>query len=123
MDSRPCDAAPERPSPITASFIASSSTKRLTSKRRASLRSETMCPRCLAASVYRGGSRLSLVGYQQNFSTTLNLEATRFSNSRRHRHHADYGHRYSAGGLISLDERPLLELNEMLHGSSTSTTP
>ena len=27
------------------------------------------------------------------------------------------------GGLISLDERPLLELNETLRGSSTSTTP
>jgi hypothetical protein len=26
-------------------------------------------------------------------------------------------------GLVSLDERPLLELNETLHGSSTSTTP
>jgi hypothetical protein len=26
------------------------------------------------------------------------------------------------GGLISLDERPLLELNETLRGSSTSTT-
>jgi len=26
-------------------------------------------------------------------------------------------------GLISVDERPLLELNETLHGSSTSTTP
>jgi hypothetical protein len=26
-------------------------------------------------------------------------------------------------GLISLDERPLLELNETLRGSSTSTTP
>ncbi|HJY54226.1 MAG TPA: hypothetical protein VKD89_09395 [Candidatus Udaeobacter sp.] len=27
------------------------------------------------------------------------------------------------GGLISLDERPLLELNETLTGSSTTTTP
>jgi hypothetical protein len=27
------------------------------------------------------------------------------------------------GGLISLDERPLLELNETLRGSSTPTTP
>jgi hypothetical protein len=27
------------------------------------------------------------------------------------------------GGLISLDERPLLELNETLNGSSTATTP
>ena len=27
------------------------------------------------------------------------------------------------GGLISLDERPLLELNETLRGSSTSITP
>ena len=27
------------------------------------------------------------------------------------------------GGLISLDERPLLELNETLRGSSKSTTP
>src|SRR5260370_38584400 len=26
-------------------------------------------------------------------------------------------------GLISVDERPLLELNETMHGSSTSTTP
>ena len=26
-------------------------------------------------------------------------------------------------GLISVDERPLLELNETLHGSSMSTTP
>ena len=26
-------------------------------------------------------------------------------------------------GLISLDERPLLELNETLRGSSASTTP
>jgi hypothetical protein len=27
------------------------------------------------------------------------------------------------GGLISLDERPLLELNETLNGSSTARTP
>jgi hypothetical protein len=27
------------------------------------------------------------------------------------------------GGLVSLDERPLLELNETMHGSSTLTTP
>jgi hypothetical protein len=27
------------------------------------------------------------------------------------------------GGLISLDQRPLLELNEALKGSSTATTP
>ena len=35
----------------------------------------------------------------------------------------DDDHDTPRGGLVSLDERPLLELNEILSRSSTATTP
>jgi len=117
-------AAAERPSPITASFISSlNETIDLEGKRIAAKRNHVpgavwLLLLCVA------GCSLWLVSYQAGISGRYSvLERfifpvlvaivivliTDIDTPR--------------GGLISLDERPLLELNETLTGSSTTTTP
>jgi len=117
-------AAAERPSPITASFIASlNETIDLEAKRVAAKRNHVPgAVWLLLLSV--AGCGVWLVSYQAGTSgrhsilerfvfpiliaiviaIITDIDTPRV-------------------GLISVDERPLLELNETLHGSSTSTTP
>ena len=117
-------AAAERPSPITASFIASlNETIDLEAKRVAAKRNHVpgavwLLLLCVA------GCGLWLVSYQAGtagrhsilerfvFPVLVAIVITLITDIDTPR-----------GGLISLDERPLLELNETLRGSSTSTTP
>jgi len=117
-------AAAERPSPITASFIASlNETIDLEGKRIAAKRNHVpgavwLLLLCVA------GCGLWLVSYQAGtsgrrsaldrfvFPILVAIVVVLITDIDTPR-----------GGLISLDERPLLELNEALKGSSTATTP
>ena len=116
-------AAAERPSPITASFIASLNetidleATRISAKRNHVPGAVWLLLLCVA------GCGLWLVSYQAGTSgrhsilerfvfPVLVAIVTLITDIDTPR-----------GGLISLDERPLLELNETLRGSSTSTTP
>jgi len=115
-------AAAERPSPITASFITSlNQTIDLEATRIAAKRNT--CP-VLSGSFYYAwlvaacGSSV----IRRELPASLDLERFVFPILIAIVI-AIIRHRYSARGLISLDERPLLELDETLRGSSTSTTP
>src|SRR6266513_1165316 len=117
-------AAAERPSPITASFVSSlSETIDLEGKRIAAKRNHVpgavwLLVLCVA------GCGLWLVSYQAGtsgrhsilerfvFPLLVAIVYTLITDIDTPR-----------GGLISLDERPLLELNDMLNRSSTATTP
>jgi hypothetical protein len=117
-------AAAERPSPITASFISSlNETIDLEGKRIAAKRNHVpgavwLLLLCVA------GCGLWLVSYQAGtsgrhsvldrfvFPILVAIVITLITDIDTPR-----------GGLISLDERPLLELNETLNGSSTARTP
>jgi len=117
-------AAAERPSPITASFISSlSETIDLEGKRIAAKRNHVpgavwLLVLCVA------GCGLWLVSYQAGtsgrhsilerfvFPLLVAIVIALITDIDTPR-----------GGLVSLDERPLLELNEILSRSSTATTP
>lgn len=118
------EAAAERPSPITASFIASlNQTIDLEGTRIAAKRNHVpgavwLLLLCVAGcglwlvSYQAGTSRRHSVLERFVFPILVAIVITLITDIDTPR-----------GGLISLDERPLLELNDMLHGSSTSTTP
>jgi hypothetical protein len=117
-------AAAERPSPITASFIASLNqtidfeATRISAKRNHVPGAVWLLLLCVA------GCGLWLVSYQAGtsgghsilerfvFPVLVAIVITLITDIDTPR-----------GGLISLDERPLLELNETLRSSSTSTAP
>ena len=117
-------AAAERPSPITASFIVSLNetidleATRISAKRNHVPGAVWLLLLCVA------GCGLWLVSYQAGtsgrhsilercvFPVLVAIVITLITDIDTPR-----------GGLISLDERPLLELNETLRGSSTSITP
>jgi hypothetical protein len=117
-------AAAERPSPITASFISSLNEmidlegKRIAAKRNHVPGAVWLLLLCVA------GCGLWLVSYQAGtagrhsilerfiFPVLVAIVIALITDIDTPR-----------GGLISLDERPLLELNESLTGSSPATTP
>jgi hypothetical protein len=117
-------AAAERPSPITASFISSlNETIDLEGKRIAAKRNHVPGAVWLLL-LCVSGCGLWLVSYQAGtsgrhsvldrvvFPVLVAIVIALITDIDTPR-----------GGLISLDERPLLELNESLRGSSKSTTP
>ena len=114
-------AAAERPSPITASFISSlNETIDLEGKRIAAKRNHAVWLLVLCVA----GCGLWLVSYQAGtsgrhsilerfvFPLLVAIVIALITDIDTPR-----------GGLVSLDERPLLELNEILSRSSTATTP
>jgi len=117
-------AAGERPSPITATFIASlNETIDLEAKRIAAKRNHVpgavwLLLLCVAGcglwlvSYQAGTSRCQSILERFVFPLLVAIVITLITDIDTPRQ-----------GLISLDERPLLELNETLSGSSTATTP